>query len=704
VSDFSDSEFEELPECEPAWLLRSRATAYRRSLLASGYSPLPVNGKAPPIVSWQNIQATEDVITGWEDKYANATNTGILTRTTPAIDIDVLDPAVADELQQIAERMIGASPVRIGQAPKRALLYRTDLPFDKLVTPICISPDGRTHKVEVLCRGQQIVAHGIHPSTQAPYTWRGAEPGPELKRDALPPLSFEKATEFIAAAEQCMSAHGWTSKNKANGDARITSTTAGPTFERERAYAHAALDGCADELAQAAPGERNNTLNKKAFRLGTMVACGWLSPAEVFDALLVAADACGLNRDDGEESTWKTIQSGLENGKEFPHPDLSPTSSEIGVTGAWQYHTGEAVTSPRWLIKHILPEKGTAVIAGQWGTFKTTIALDLSVCVMGNLAFAGRYPVKRPGAVLYLALEGAGMLPARLSAIAAHRGVSGPLPFAWRGDCPPLTDKDAVDALYRIASEAAIALKHKFDLPVAVIWIDTLITAAGFASGEDNDAAAAQRVMTALRNTSQRTGALVIGIDHFGKVVETGTRGSSAKEGAADTVIAVLAEKRLGGDVSNTRLAMRKQRDGVSGFEIPFAARMMETGADDDGDPVTAPIIDWQAPQPAAQADSRWTPSMQVLRRVLMTVLVDRGQMVRPFLDGPEVRASDVEHVRPEFYRQYPADGTEQQKAEARRKAFNRSVKDALARGVVASREVDGVQLIWLSTREGNDG
>ena len=41
-------------------------------------------------------------------------------------------------------------------------------------------------------------------------------------------------------------------------------------------------------------------------------------------------------------------------------------------------------------------------------------------------------------------------------------------------------------------------------------------------------------------------------------------------------------------------------------------------------------------------------------RRVLMTTLVDCGQNVRPFLDGPEVRACDIELVRREFYRQYP--------------------------------------------------
>jgi hypothetical protein len=149
---------------------------------------------------------------------------------------------------------------------------------------------------------------------------------------------------------------------------------------------------------------------------------------------------------------------------------------------------------------------------------------------------------------------------------------------------------------------------------------------------------------------------------------------------------------------------VRKQRDGVSGFELPFSARMVETGTDDDGDPITAPVIEWQATQQTAQADARWTPSMQLLRRVLMTVLVGTGQDVRPFLDGPLVRACDIELVRTEFYRQYPADGTEQQKTDARRKAFGRSVRDSIARGVVASRQVDGVQFIWLATQGGANG
>jgi hypothetical protein len=595
-------------------------------------------------------------------------------------------------------------------AETHAMLYRADAPFNKLATPVYTSPDDRAHKVEVLCRGQQVVVHGMHPTTLEPYTWHCGKPGPELKRDALPLLTEDKAKEFIAAAEQCMSARGWTAKKQPNGNGHAADTngflnTTKPTTERERLYARAALESCADELAAAPKGSRNDVLNRKSFRLGTMAARGWIARTEVIDTLFRAAEACGLNADDGDEATRKTLESGLNNGEKHPHPDLD-TGQQEGFTEPtarrtpWRYHTGVAPAPMRWLIKGILAETGAALEAGQWGTFKTTVALDMSVCVMAGLPFAGRYRVKRRGAVLYFALEGEGMLSARLSAIAAHHQVTGPLPFAWRGDCPALTDKNAADVLCNIVNEASAELEREFGLPVVLIWIDTLITAAGYAEGGDNDTAASQRVMNTMRSVSQRTGALVVGIDHFGKVVETGTRGSSAKEGAADAVIALLADRELGGGVKNTRLAVRKQRDGISGFEIPFTARMIETGTDEDGDSIAAPVIDWQAAQQVPQAGARWTPSMQVLRRILMNTLGDCGQDVRPFPDGPVVRACDVEAVRSEFYKQYPADGTEKQKADARRKAFGRSINDSQARGLVASREVEGVQLIWLATTE----
>jgi hypothetical protein len=102
----------------------------------------------PPIKGWPDIEATDVLIDRWANEYADATNTGIITHRTPAIDVDVLDSGVADELQELAERMIGKSAVRTGRAPKRAMLFRADKPLSKISTPVFVSPDGRAHKVE----------------------------------------------------------------------------------------------------------------------------------------------------------------------------------------------------------------------------------------------------------------------------------------------------------------------------------------------------------------------------------------------------------------------------------------------------------------------------------------------------------------------------------------------------------------------------
>jgi hypothetical protein len=378
--------------------------------------------------------------------------------------------------------------------------------------------------------------------------------------------------------------------------------------------------------------------------------------------------------------------------KDYVPEDDSPTP----LLG-WFQHCNEDPTPTPWLIKNILPETGAALISGQWGTYKTTVALDIATSVMAKIPFADRYTVKRAGGVAYLALEGFGGLPSRLTAIARMRGSIAALPFLYRSDCPALTAADALDKLTIMVERATKEIQAKFSLPTVLVFIDTIVSAAGYAkAGDDNDAAIAQRLMSVLSGLSHRTGALAIGIDHFGKITDTGTRGSSAKEGHADAVLALLADRELNGTVTNTRLAVRKLRDGSSGLEIPFAPKIVEIGTDPDGDPITRVVIDWQQ-QTIKPADANWSKSLRLLRQVLMTMLADAGFDARPFADGPVVRAVNIDLIRNEFYRQYPADGDERQKVTTRRQAFYRAVKDAQAKGLVTTREVEGVQLIWLT-------
>lgn len=63
---------------------------------------------------------------------------------------------------------------------------------------------------------------------------------------------------------------------------------------------------------------RNDELNRSAFRLGRLVGAGELNRDDVEQALLAACDVNGLNADDGERATLRTIASGLTAGMRYP--------------------------------------------------------------------------------------------------------------------------------------------------------------------------------------------------------------------------------------------------------------------------------------------------------------------------------------------------------------------------------------------------
>jgi hypothetical protein len=115
---------------------------------------------------------------------------GIATGTTVALDIDVPDATIAHALSDLAIQDLGATPfLRIGQPPKRLLLYRTETPFA-----------GRKRApVEVLAHGQQFVAYAVHPDTGQPYSWPDENPL-DVPWDALPVVTEEQVLAWLDAA------------------------------------------------------------------------------------------------------------------------------------------------------------------------------------------------------------------------------------------------------------------------------------------------------------------------------------------------------------------------------------------------------------------------------------------------------------------------------------------------------------------------
>jgi RecA-family ATPase len=78
-----------------------------------------------------------------------------------------------------------------------------------------------------------------------------------------------------------------------------------------------------------------------------------------------------------------------------------------------------------WLIEGLLPARGLAVLFARWKSYKTFIALDLSMAIARADLWAGRKV--KPGAVVYVAAEGALGLRKRIAAYQArHPGDRSP--------------------------------------------------------------------------------------------------------------------------------------------------------------------------------------------------------------------------------------------------------------------------------------
>jgi hypothetical protein len=372
----------------------------------------------------------------------------------------------------------------------------------------------------------------------------------------------------------------------------------------------------------------------------------------------------------------------------------------------WHGEIDPALSRP-WTVHGTIPEIGVGLLSGQWGTYKTFVAIDLGCAVMSGTPIFGS-DIDRRGGVLLYAAEGEHEVPIRLQASIDSRcpELAKAAPFAWLTSekCPlNLLDPRSVSNFITRVQRVDAEMKRRFNLPVVLILVDTVVATAGFTkSGDENDAVLGAALMKkGLGAIARKIGAFVLGVDHFGKTAETGTRGSSGKEDNADVVFATLGEKSIAGIVTNPRLAVRKARGGVAGREYAFTTRIVDTGAlDAKLRPITTLAITWGTEgSAAAPKKDRWSKSLTVLRRVLMNMIDKLGKEMRPYTDGLVVRAVDIGVVRAEFYKEYPVDHetTLEQQKDARKKAFGRAMEGAQGNSLVGVREIDGTQYVWLT-------
>lgn len=349
------------------------------------------------------------------------------------------------------------------------------------------------------------------------------------------------------------------------------------------------------------------------------------------------------------------------------------------------------LTPPSYLVDETLPGIGVATVGGQYGAAKTFIVADLAAAtIVGGVTFAGKR-VRRQGGVLWLAAEGETEIETRVHAAIAARGgkADARQPFARQAEAVPrLAEREALEQLKALAAQAAHHLGINFVCKLALIVIDTLSAAAGF--DDENSAAETQKVMNALAALARATKTLVVVIDHYGKVIDTGVRGSSAKSAAADAILACLGDRdQTTGAMSGRQVTVTKLRAGPAGRVAPF-----DLAPTADGSTCT---VRWRSdaePAPTAPKGKPWPRALTIFKHALDEALSRAGKKTTPRVGMPEVTAVDRDAVRAEFFRLYPAHALK-----AKKDAFLRCEKDAVERSVMRSINVGadlGQTIFWI--------
>jgi hypothetical protein len=274
-------------------------TEQRLKMRALGYNPVPLAGKAVTLKAWQKrTEATEHEIHSWAHTHPAQTNTGILTKSNPAFDVDILSSAeiadaaaemLAAELAAIGGRVM----VRFGRKPKRAILCRTTEPFKKIKVELdsfFTDPDTGEAKydvIEVLGDGQQLASFGVHPDTGGAYEWVGGAPT-YVPASELPSITEADARAIVNKVVATLGERFGINVRTAAKEFRIAAPVAEANTDVATPYGAKALKRAYDAIVNAT-SHQDDTRNRECYGIGQLVGGGELPEAEALSALQDAA-------------------------------------------------------------------------------------------------------------------------------------------------------------------------------------------------------------------------------------------------------------------------------------------------------------------------------------------------------------------------------------------------------------------------------
>ncbi|MBV1702259.1 MAG: AAA family ATPase [Hyphomicrobiales bacterium] len=346
-----------------------------------------------------------------------------------------------------------------------------------------------------------------------------------------------------------------------------------------------------------------------------------------------------------------------------------------------QVQSGES-----WLLDRIFPPEGVGVLFGKSGAFKSFIAADLALAIATGREWGGRETVK--GGAIYIASEGAAGLHKRKVGWELHNGALPAEAGFWLIETAPNMGSASgdLDALKQAINGAGVN--------PSLVVIDTLSASLG--AGDENGSGMQTFVQNA-HALARLLNCFVLVVHHVGHSEEGRMRGHSSLHAGVD--VALLCERQAGLEAL-VSLAKAKDESDDLAFTINLLRMVVATDARgrDVATLVVSDAVETNA-KPKAKIKTV-PPSQRLLRDCIEAALVDAGEAVRPYADGPEVKAVCDSIVRARYYAkiaEQAVEGDDATKlAERKRKNFNNAVASLLKSQVVLAFGQAGRRLLWL--------
>lgn len=208
--------------------------------------------------------------------------------------------------------------------------------------------------------------------------------------------------------------------------------------------------------------------------------------------------------------------------------------------------------TPQFLIEDWLLENTIAMLVGDTGSFKSTLALGIAVCVQNSLPWHS-LRTRACNVAIFNHEDGSGF-KTRYLANVDHYEINEPALF-WDAEVPNLLNTAEVDARISAMQDAGIGL----------VVIDTLAHA--IPGADENSAKDMGVAISNLIKIKQQLNATMLVVHHTGKDAAKGARGSSSLKAAVDTEITVKASR------GKVTLNQSKQRHCRSGSPLHLIAQ-----------------------------------------------------------------------------------------------------------------------------------